>query len=117
MADGPPPTSRFSAWFQSLALPRPVALGAVLIGMSVASAFLLTPGLSGQRIPELSDENIGRPFAAKSVAVFKASRDFEVPDEGRTQQRRDDARARVRPVFDYDTLVESKVKQIGRAHV
>lgn len=110
MADGPPPTSRFAAWIQSLALPRPVALGAVLIGISVASAFLLTPGLSGQRIPELSEENLGRPFAAKSVAVFKASRDFEVPDEGRTQQRRDEARARVRPVFDYDTLVESKVK-------
>ncbi len=110
MVDGPQPLSRFAAWLQSLALPRPVALGAVLVGVSVASAFLLTPGLSGQRIPELGEEQLGRPFAAKSVAVFKASRDFEVPDEGRTQQRREEARARVRPVFDYDTLVESKVK-------
>ena len=109
MASQPP--SRFTAWLQSLAVPRPLALGGVLLGVSIASAFLLTPGLSGQRIPELGEDNIGRPFAAKSVAVFKASRDFEVPDEGRTQQRRDEARARVRPVFDYDSLVESKVKR------
>lgn len=108
---GSQPPSRFSAWLQSLAVPRPLALGGVLLGVSVASAFLLTPGLSGQRIPELGEDDIGRPFAAKSVAVFKASRDFEVPDEGRTQQRRDEARARVRPVFDYDSLVESKVKR------
>ncbi|MDP1825758.1 MAG: HDIG domain-containing protein [Archangium sp.] len=110
MADGPQTPSRFAAWLQSLAVPRPIALGGVLLGVSVAAAFLLTPGLSGQRIPELGEDSIGRPFAAKSVAVFKASRDFEVPDEGRTQQRRDEARARVRPVFDYESMVESKVK-------
>jgi len=112
MAGGPPHTSsRLSAWLQSLALPRPVALGSVLVGVSVAAAFLLTPGLSGQRIPELSEEDLGRPFRASSVAGFKASRDFEVPDEGKTQQRREEARLRVRPVFDYDSLIESKVKR------
>ena len=110
MADGPNSSPRLAAWLQTLALPRPIALGSVLIGVSVAAAFLLTPGLSGQRVPELSDEMLGRPFAAKSISVFKASRDFEVPDEGLTQRRRDEARARVRPVFDYDSLVESKVK-------
>lgn len=110
MADGPIPSSRLAPWLQSLALPRSFALVGMLVGVSVASAFLLTPGLSGQRIPELGEEHLGRPFAAKSAAVFKASRDFEVPDEGRTQQRREEALARVRPVFDYDTLVESKVK-------
>jgi putative nucleotidyltransferase with HDIG domain len=110
MAEGPPTSNRL-AWLQTLALPRPVALGAVLLGISVAAAFLLTPGLSGQRLPELGEENLGRPFPAKSVAVFKASRDFEVPDERRTQERRDEARARVRPVFDYDPSTESKVKR------
>ena len=105
------PISRLAAWSRGLAVPRPLALGAVLLGVSVAAAFLLTPGLSGQRIPELAEEDIGRPFRASSVAGFKASRDFEVPDEAKTQQRREDARARVRPVFDYDSLVESKVKR------
>ncbi|MFT3709679.1 MAG: HDIG domain-containing protein [Archangium sp.] len=92
-------------------VPRALALAGVLIGVSVAAAFLVTPGLSGQRIPELTEEDLGKPFRASSVTGFKASRDFEVPDEGKTQQRRDDARARVRPVFDYDSLVESKVKR------
>jgi putative nucleotidyltransferase with HDIG domain len=99
------------AWGKSLAVPRALALAGVLLGVSVAAAFLVTPGLSGQRIPELTEEDLGKPFRASSVTGFKASRDFEVPDEGKTQQRRDDARARVRPVFDYDSLVESKVKR------
>ncbi|MFZ5442781.1 MAG: HD family phosphohydrolase [Myxococcota bacterium] len=111
-SDNPTPTSsRFEAWGRSIALPRPVALGVVLLGVSVAAAFLLTPGLSSQRIPELTEEDVGRPFRASSVAGFKATRDFEVPDETRTAQRREEARARVRPVFDYDSLVESKVKR------
>lgn len=110
MAEGTSPPSRW-ARLSSFALPRPLALGAVLVGLSVAAAFLLTPGLSGQRIPELGEEHLGRPFPAKSVAVFKASRDFEVPDERRTLQRREEARARVRPVFDYDPSVESRVKR------
>lgn len=107
MAEGPPSSSRLSA----LTLPRPLALATVLLGVSMAAAFLLTPGLSGQRIPELGAEDVGRPFRASSVAGFKASRDFEVFDEKRTQERREEARERVRPVFDYDSLVESKVKR------
>lgn len=110
MPEGPT-RPRGPAWGQLLALPRRVVLTGLLLGVSVGAAFLLTPGLSGQRIPELGDEDVGRPFRASSVAGFKATRDFEVPDEGRTRQRREEARARVRPVFDYDTLVESKVKR------
>lgn len=94
-----------------LVFPRPLALAAVLIGVSVAAAFLVTPGLSGQRVPELSEDDIGKPFRASSVAGFKASRDFEVADDRRTQQRREEARLRVRPVFDSDSQVESKVKR------
>jgi hypothetical protein len=96
------------------AVPRPAALGVILVGVSVTSAFLLSPGLSAQQIPELTEDDIGRPFRAPSMAGFKASRDFEVPDEAHTLARRDEARARVRPVFDYDASVESKVKRSVR---
>jgi putative nucleotidyltransferase with HDIG domain len=100
-----------SSWLESLAVPRPLALGGTLLAVAVASAFLLSPGLTGQQIPALTEDDLGKPFRASSVAGFKASRDFEVPDEGRTKQRREDARARVRPVFDYDSTVEAKVKR------
>lgn len=98
------------AWGR-FAVPRPLALTAVLVSVSVVAAFLVTPGLSGQRVPELGEDDLGKPFRASSVAGFKASRDFEVPDERKTAERREDARARVRPVFDYDSQVESKVKR------
>jgi membrane-associated HD superfamily phosphohydrolase len=71
----------------------------------------MSPGLSGRQLPPLTEEDVGRPFRASSVAGFKASRDFEVPDEAATQKRREEARARVRPVFDLDPSVESKVKR------
>jgi hypothetical protein len=86
MADGPQVDASFG-------LPRPLALGAVLFGLSVASAFLLSPGLSGQQIPELTGDDVGKPFRAPSVAGFKASRDFEVSDEAHTAERRAEARA------------------------
>lgn len=105
------PQSQRPAWLATLALPRNLALGSVLVGVSVVAAFLLSPGLSGQRVPELTEEDLGRPFHASSLAGVKASRDFEVPDETQTQRRREDARARVRPVFDYDSQIESKVKR------
>lgn len=92
-------------------LPRPLVLGGLLVGVSVVSAFLMSPGLSGRQLPELTPEDVGRPFRASSVAGFKASRDFEVADESATQTRREEARARVRPVFDLDPSVESKVKR------
>ncbi len=107
MADAP--KSPRPAWVSGSGLPRPLALGAVLAFVSVAAAFLLTPGLSGQRIPELTAEDIGKPFRASSVAGFKASRDFDVPDDSQTQRRREEARARVRPVFDYSPQISSRV--------
>lgn len=109
MADAP--HSPRPVWARVPVLPRAVALGAVLAGISIAAAFLLTPGLSGQRIPVLAEEDVGRPFRASSLAGFKASRDFEVPDEAQTQRRREEARARVRPVFDYSPQIESKVRR------
>ncbi|MFO0597136.1 MAG: HDIG domain-containing protein [Myxococcaceae bacterium] len=107
----PQSSTRLVAIGRRLALPRAVALTLVLLFVSVVAAFLVTPGLSGQRVPELTEEDVGKPFRASSVAGFKAARDFEVADEARTAQRRDEARARVRPVFDYDPQVESSVKR------
>ncbi|GMU62400.1 MAG: hypothetical protein AMXMBFR34_41630 [Myxococcaceae bacterium] len=92
-------------------VPRPLVLGGLLVGVALGSAFLMSPGLSGRRLPELTEEDVGRPFRASSVAGFKASRDFEVADEARTQARREEARQRVRPVFDLDPSIESKVKK------
>ncbi len=96
---------RLSSW------PRSATLGAILLGVSVASALLVSPGLSSQQIPAITEENLGKPFRGSSLAGFKASRDFEVVDEVKTLQRRDEARARVRPVFDYEPTVESSVKR------
>lgn len=110
MADTPSRTPR-PAWAQNLELPRSLALGGLLVGVSVVAALLLSPGLSGQRIPEMTQEDVGRPFRASSLAGFKASRDFEVADDAQTQRRRDEGRSRVRPVFDYESQVESKVKR------
>lgn len=104
------PPSRLLAWGKSL-VPRRIALVLVLAAVSLLAASLLTPGLSVQRVPELTQEDVGKPFRASSLSGFKASRDFEVPDVARTQQRREEARARVRPVFDYDSTIESKVKR------
>ncbi len=104
MAETPPSAS-------PLALPRPLALGLVLVGVSVASAWLLSPGLSGQQIPELTRDDLGKPFRAPSVSGFKASRDFEVADDAHTQERRLEAQGRVRPVFDSDPAVESRVRR------
>ncbi len=114
MADAP--HSPRPVWARLPVLPRSVALGAVLAGISIVAAFLLTPGLSGQRIPELTDEDIGKPFRASSLAGFKASRDFDVSDDAQSQRRREEARARVRPVFDYSPQTESRVKRgVGEA--
>ncbi|MBL8954840.1 MAG: HDIG domain-containing protein [Myxococcaceae bacterium] len=86
--------------------------GTLLVAVSVGSAFLASPGLTSQKIPELTSHHVGKPFRAASLAGFKAGRDYEVRDEARTQAAREEARARVKPVFDYDPSVESSV---GRA--
>lgn len=90
---------------------RTIALVGVLALVSLSSGFFLSSGLSTQQLPELGAEDLGKPFRASSPAGFKASRDFEVADEARTQSRRLEARQRVRPVFDYDPTVETKTKR------
>lgn len=97
---------------ERLRIARRVAGYTLLVAaLSVASASLLTPGLSARQVPTLTDEDLARPFRASSLSGFKAIRDFEVTDDSRTEARRRAAREQVRPVFDYEPAVESKVKQ------
>jgi putative nucleotidyltransferase with HDIG domain len=81
----------------------------LLLGVSVASAFLASPGLYSQKIPELRREDVGKPFRASSQSGFKAGRDYELLDEAKTLVRREEARSKVRPVFDYDTSVQPTI--------
>ena len=83
--------------------------GLLLVGVSIGAAFLVSPGLYSQNIPELKADDVGKPFRAASPAGFKAGRDYEVLDEAHTQSRREETRSLVRPVFDYDPSVQSSV--------
>ena len=73
----------------------------VLLGVAVVASYAISPGLYGQSIPQLKASDIGKPFESSSTAGFKASRDYEIINASMTEQRRQDARANVRPVYDY----------------
>ncbi|MFZ5471099.1 MAG: HD family phosphohydrolase [Myxococcota bacterium] len=83
----------------------------LLLGASVGAAFLVSPGLYSQQLPQLTAEDVGRPFRWTSPSGFKAGRDYEIVDKAATEQRREEARAAVRPVFDYDPSVQSNITQ------
>src|SRR5206468_10332495 len=84
-----------SAW-----LPR-AALWGWLVVVSVSASFALSPGLYSQQVPSLNSADVGKPFAANSPAGFKAARDYQIVHDKLTEQRRDEARASVRTVYDY----------------
>ncbi len=81
----------------------------VLTVVALGTTFLAAPGVSSQKIPELKEEDVGRVFRAPSPSGLKASRDYEVPDDARTATLKDEARQKVRPVFDYDPQVQQQV--------
>jgi putative nucleotidyltransferase with HDIG domain len=81
----------------------------LLLAVSVSAAFLISPGLYSQQIPELGPDDVGKPFRSSSPSGFKAGRDYEVVHQAATEQRKDEARAAVRPVFDYDPSVQSGI--------
>ncbi len=89
--------------------PAKVSHLAILAGISVAVAFLVSPGLYSQQIPELSPEDVGKPFRSTSPSGFKAGRDYEIVDKATTELRRQEAKSSVRPVFDYDPTVETGI--------
>src|SRR4051794_13059970 len=74
----------------------------LLLVVSVGCAFIISPGLYGQHLPELRATDIGQPYRAASPSGFKATRDYDIVHSETTEQRRLEARAAVRPVFDYD---------------
>lgn len=82
---------------------------ALLVVFSVVAGFVISPGLSGQQIPELKPEELGRPFRSAPNG-FKATRDYEIADNALTEQHRQEARAAVPTVYDYNPQVAREVR-------
>lgn len=78
----------------------------LLVVVSIVAAFVVSPGL-GQSVPALSEDDLGRPFRGSSAAGFKADRDYEIENQAMTEQRRKEARAAIRPVYDLNPRVYS----------
>ncbi len=106
-----PPAATLDALAQRIAgsWANRIVYGTLLVAVSIGSAILVSPGLYSQKIPELRNEDVGKPFRAASLSGFKASHDYEVVDEAKTVAAREQARNNVRPVFDYDPSVQSMV--------
>src|SRR5262249_10569177 len=84
---------------------------ALLLGISTVAAFVVSPTLYGQQIPDLGPDEIGKPFHSNLPSGFKAGRDYEIINEAVTEQRRQEARSSVRPVYDFNPTVLSELKQ------
>ncbi|HSP19395.1 MAG TPA: HDIG domain-containing protein, partial [Myxococcaceae bacterium] len=97
-----------SRWLMDLrrAVPALTLLGVV----SVLAGLLVAPGLAVQTLPQLRPEDVGRPFESPSAAGFKATRDYDLPDAALTDRRRQEARAGIRPVFDFNPAVVPDVQ-------
>src|SRR5215475_5188993 len=76
------------------------ALGLLAL-VSIVAGILVAPGFGAQALPQLRPEDVGRPLESFSAAGFKAARDYDLPDAALTEKRRLEARAGVRPVFDF----------------
>jgi hypothetical protein len=83
----------------------------LLLAVSVGAAFVISPGLYGQQIPELKPADVGRPYRTNSPSGFKANRDYEIPNKAATELQRLEARASVRPVYDYNPAVLPELKR------
>src|SRR5579871_4648911 len=81
----------------------------LLLFVSGLAGLALSPGLYSQQIPVLKAEDVAKPFRASSS--FKAGRDYEIPDRATTEQRREESRASVRPVYDFAPSVVNEVKK------
>lgn len=82
----------------------------LLLVVSAGAAFVISPGLYGQQVPELKPADVGRPYSTSSPSGFKANRDYEIPNKAATEQQRAEARASVRPVYDFNPSVLSDLK-------
>src|SRR5437588_11165845 len=111
MAEQPPaePDALAHRLAVSSAWANRIALSVVLVVVAVGAALLAAPGLSRQKIPELKQDDVGKVFRATGMSGFKASRDYQILDEEKTGVQREEVRAHVRPVFDYDPSVQPQV--------
>lgn len=89
---------------------RRLSLIVLLAGVAVAAGFVISPGLYSQQIPALSEEHLGKPFRANSPAGFKAARDYEIIYRAMTEQRRQEARNSVLPVYDLNPAVVDQIR-------
>jgi cyclic-di-AMP phosphodiesterase PgpH len=80
---------RFRRVRQALAL-------ALLAGVAVSAAFLLTPSRFTPAIP--GDDALGTLFSG----TLKANRDYDVSDPDTTREKREEAARSVWPVYDFD---------------
>jgi putative nucleotidyltransferase with HDIG domain len=83
---------------------------ALLAGVAVSAAFLLTPSRFTPAIP--GDEALGTLFSG----TLKANRDYDVSDPVTTAAKRDEAARSVWPVYDFDgSAAETLQRRIGDA--
>ncbi len=88
----------------------PLTHAALLLVVSVAASFVISPGLYSQQLPQLGAEDVGKPFRGSNPSGFKAGRDYEILDLAETEQLRQSARNNVPPVFDYNPAVVSEIR-------
>ncbi len=78
---------------------------ALLAGVAVSAAFLLTPSRFTPEIP--GDEALGSLFSG----TLKANRDYDVPDPDTTAEKREEAARSVWPVYDFDGRAAETLQQ------
>src|SRR5260370_17281849 len=88
-----------------------LGVGALLLVLAAGAACVISPSLYPQQIPDLSSEDIGKPFRSALPAGFKAGRDYHIINLAVTEQRRLEARNAVRPVYDYNPAVARELRQ------
>ena len=94
---------------------RRLTLAGLLLVVSVAAGFVISPGLYSQQIPALTEDHLGKPFRANSPAGFKAARDYDIVYSAMTEQRRQEARNSVRPVYDLNPEVVDQIRGAVKA--
>ncbi|HEX4803934.1 MAG TPA: phosphodiesterase, partial [Myxococcaceae bacterium] len=87
-----------------------VVNAALLLLVSGVGAFVISPTLYPQQIPEFSRDDIGKPFHSTSPTGFKAGRDYQLVNQALTEHRRQEARSAVRPVYDYNPALVGELR-------
>ncbi|MCL2626262.1 MAG: HDIG domain-containing protein [Cystobacterineae bacterium] len=81
--------------------------GLLALLVSAATSLLMPFGFFFQPLPDLKEEDVGRPF--QGAVPFKVTRDVDVVDELGTQAKRERMRDKEPMVFDYEPLAQETV--------